>query len=152
MPTTTTTRTSLRPYLIVDGAAAAIDFYREAFGAVETFRLDMPDGRVGHAELEIDGAAFDLADEYPEMGYLGPISVGSTTVTLHLEVPDVDAFAATAVEAGATLERPPSDQFHGNRSATIVDPFGHRWSVQTRIEDVSIDEMRRRLDELEDEG
>jgi PhnB protein len=144
-----TTTMAITPYLILDDADAAIAFYAAAFGAVETFRLDMPDGRVGHAELSIGGAEIALADEYPEWGLLGPIARGGTTVTLQLEVPDVDEVVAAAVAAGATLERPVADQFHGNRVGTVIDPFGHRWSVRTHLEDVPLDEMRRRLDELE---
>jgi len=147
-----TTTMAITPYLIVDGAAAAIDFYRAAFGAVETFRLDMPDGRVGHAELSFGGAEIALADEYPEWGLLGPIARGGTTVTLQLDVPDVDEVVATAAAAGATIERPAADQFHGSRVGTVIDPFGHRWSVRTHIEDVPVDEMRRRLAELEGDG
>ena len=150
MTTTQITTTRITPYLIVAGAAEAIDFYREAFGLVETFRLDMPDGRVGHAELGGGGAEIALADEYPEHGIVGPASLGGTTVTLQLVVPDVDAVVAAAVAAGASLEREVADQFHGNRSGTVIDPFGHRWSVQTPIEEVSIEEMRRRLAELDD--
>lgn len=140
------------PYLIVAGAADAIDFYQSAFGAVETLRLDMPDGRIGHAELRILGAEIALADEYPEMDYLGPDTRGGSSLSLQLFVPDVDAFVARAVAAGALLERPVADQFYGSRVGTIVDPFGHRWQVMTPVEEVSPDEMRRRLATLDDEA
>ncbi|MGZ4758970.1 MAG: VOC family protein [Acidimicrobiales bacterium] len=148
-PTPTAVSTQLVPYLVVDGATAAIEFYVAAFGAVETMRLMQPDGRVGHAELTIGTAALMLADEFPEMGILGPAARGGTSVSLHLVVPDVDATVAAALEAGATLERPVADQFYGNRSGIVVDPFGHRWIVQTPIEEISAEEMQRRLDELD---
>jgi PhnB protein len=120
-----------------------------AFGAVETMRLMQPDGRVGHAELRIGPAGIMLADEFPEYGFTGPLARGGTSVSLHLVVPDVDATVAAAVAAGATLEREVADQFYGSRSGAIIDPFGHRWIVQTPIEDVSVEEMQRRLDELD---
>jgi PhnB protein len=149
-PSTVTTR--LEPYLIVDGAAAALDFYAAAFGAVERMRLMQPDGRVGHAEIDIDGAPVALADEFPEHGLVGPLARGGTSVSLHLVVPDVDATVAAAVEAGATLEREVGDQFHGNRNGTIIDPFGHRWTIQTPIEELSVEELQRRLTELGDDA
>ncbi len=144
----TSVMTDLEPYLIVADAAAAIDFYVAVFGAVETMRLMQPDGRVGHAELRIGSAGLMLADEFPEFDNLGPLALGGTAVSLHLVVPDVDATVAAAVEAGATLQRPVADEFYGSRSGTIIDPFGHRWNVQTPIEEVSTEEMQRRLDEL----
>jgi PhnB protein len=144
--------TALEPYLVVAGAAAAIDFYVAAFGAVETMRLMQPDGRVGHAELRIGTSGIMLADEFPEYGFAGPLARGGTSVSLHLVVPDVDATVAAAVAAGATLEREVSDQFYGSRSGTIIDPFGHRWIVQTPVEEVSVEEMQRRLDELDGES
>jgi PhnB protein len=143
-PTETSVATVLTPYLSVRDAAAAIDFYRRAFGAVETFRFDDTDGRIGHAELQIGGAALHLADEYPEAGHLGPLSIGGSPVLLALEVPDVDAVVARAVAEGATLVREVADQFYGDRSGQIVDPFGHRWSVTTRGEPLSLEEMQRR--------
>ena len=156
LDTTTPTATSeatttIVPYLIVAGAADAIEFYRAAFGAEVTMRLDMPDGRVGHAELDILGAEIALADEYPEQSIVGPASLGGTSVTLRIVVPDVDAFVATAAEAGATVEREVADQFYGSRAGTLIDPFGHRWNVQTPIEDVSVDEMQRRLDAFDED-
>jgi uncharacterized glyoxalase superfamily protein PhnB len=121
------------PYLIVADAPAALAFYAEAFGAEETSRIVMDDGRVGHAELTIGGARFMLADEFPELGHEGPLARGGTTVSIHLDVDDVDAAYASAVAAGATSEREPADQFHGNRNAVVVDPAGHRWMLSTPL-------------------
>ena len=134
----------LTPYLSVRGAADAIDFYRRAFDAVETFRFDDTDGRIGHAELQIDGAALHLADEYPEAGHVGPETLGGSSVVLSLVVSDVDAVVARAVAAGATIVREVADQFYGDRSGQIVDPFGHRWSISTPGEAMSLEEMHRR--------
>lgn len=124
---------ALTPYLAVAGAAEAIDFYRAAFGAIETTRFVGDDGRIGHAELTIGTAKVILADEFPEMDLLGPTSRGGTTVSLHLEVVDVDFTHRQAVAAGASSLREPADQGHGNRNATIVDPFGHRWMLSQPI-------------------
>jgi PhnB protein len=134
------------PYLIVRGAPAAIEFYRKAFGAKELFRLKEPSGKVGHAELEIDGAHFMLADEYPDFGALSPVSVGGTPVSIHLYVANVDEVLKSAADAGATVLRPLRDEFFGDRTATLTDPFGHRWHLATRKEDVSPEEMQRRMD------
>jgi PhnB protein len=132
------------PYLLTREAAKAIDFYRRAFGAEEQFRLD--DGaRIGHAELLIGRARFMLADEYPEQSCVGPATLGGTSVSMMVYVADVDAFAARAVAAGATLERPIKDEFYGARVAWLKDPFGHRWSFASRSEDVSPEEMKRRM-------
>ena len=141
----------LQPYLSVADAAAAIDFYVAVFGAVEVMRLTQPDGRIGHAELRIGSSGIMLADEFPDMGFVGPLVRGGTSVSLHLSVPDVDATVAAAVDAGATLERAVVDEFYGQRSGTILDPFGHRWMIQTPIEEVSAEEMQRRLSELSDD-
>lgn len=119
-------RSSLTPYLGVRGAAEAIDWYRDLFGAVETTRFVGDDGRVGHAELTIGEVRIMLADEYPEIGANSPATLGGTTVTLHMEVVDVDYSYQRAVDAGANADRSPADQGHGNRNATITDPFGHR--------------------------
>jgi len=140
--------TLIVPYLHVKGAARAIDFYRQAFGAEEALRLSEPEGRIGHAEIQIGGARIMLSDEYPEHGILGPRSLGGTTVALHLTVPDVDAFAEQAVAAGAKLTRPIQDQFYGERTCKLEDPFGHVWHVVTHIEDVSAEEMQRRYEAL----
>ena len=136
--------TSVIPYLIVDGAAKAIDFYKHAFGAIERFRIGSPGGRVGHAELTIGGSLIMLADEHPEMGAVAPPTVGGTPVGLHLYVEDVDAVAAKALAAGATLKRPVENQFYGDRLGSIVDPFGHLWHISTHVEDVSPEEIGRR--------
>src|ERR1700712_2669370 len=136
------------PYLHVQGAARAIEFYTHAFGATEVLRLSEPDGRIGHAEIQIEGARIMLADEYPEHGILGPQSLGGTSVGLHLTVPDVDALAERAVAAGATLAKPIRDEFYGERGGKLVDPFGHVWHVMTPIEEVSAEEMQRRYDAL----
>jgi PhnB protein len=136
------------PYLCCRNAAAAIDFYREAFGAVEITRLQEPGGRIGHAEISIFNTPIMLADEYPELNILGPESLGGTGVMIHLEVDDVDAFAQRAVAAGARVIRPVEDQFYGDRSGKLADPFGHQWMVSTHKEDVSNEEMKRRFDSL----
>jgi len=128
------TMAPLTPYLAVAGAAAAIDWYREVLGAIETTRFVGDDGRVGHAEMTIGTSRIMLADEFPEIDVVGPRSVGGTTVALHLEVVDVDYTYERAVAAGAEGQRPPADQGHGNRNATILDPFGHRWMVSQPIE------------------
>lgn len=132
-------------YLIVKGAARALDFYRRALGATEIYRLAEPSGRIGHAEFRIGGSTLMLADEYPDWGALSPASLGGTPVKLHLRVDDVDAFMKRAVAAGATELRAPKDEFFGERSGMLADPFGHQWHVSTRIEDVSPEEMQRRF-------
>ncbi len=124
---------ALVPYLAVAGAAEAIDWYRDVLGAIETTRFVGDDGRVGHAELTIGTAKIMLADEFPEMDVVGPSTLGGTTVALHLEVVDVDYSHQRAVAAGATSVREPADQGHGNRNATILDPFGHRWMLSQVI-------------------
>jgi uncharacterized glyoxalase superfamily protein PhnB len=140
----------LRPYLTLVGADAAIAFYAEAFGAVVVgdgvFRD--ADGRIGHAELDIDGAGFYLADAYPEYGNIAPDPAAGHSVALHLEVADTDATVARAVAAGATIVRPPEDQAYGARSATLLDPFGHRWSIMGPLgTPMSDDEVRRSMAE-----
>jgi uncharacterized glyoxalase superfamily protein PhnB len=135
---------ALSVYLCVRGAPAAIDFYRDAFGAIETMRMTGDDGRVGHAEITLEGMTVMLADEHPEIGVVSPETLGGTPVSLYLHVADVDATYARAVAAGATGERPPADQFHGNRNASLRDPFGHRWMLTQPVEAVSAEEMARR--------
>ncbi|ABS25858.1 VOC family protein [Anaeromyxobacter sp. Fw109-5] len=135
---------SITPYLIVKGAAKAIDFYVAAFGATELFRMARPDGRVGHAEIRIGDSVVMLADEHPEMGARSPQTIGGTPLSLLLYVPDVDAVVARAVAAGAQLTRPVADQFYGDRSGILTDPFGHSWFVSTHVEDVPPDELERR--------
>lgn len=139
---------TLSPYIIVRDAAAAIAFYQRAFGATEELRLTDPNGRIGHAEIRIGTSAVMLADEHPEFGALSPATLGGSPVKLHLTVADADAAAARAVEAGATLLRPVQDQFHGNRSGMVVDPFGHSWFLSAELEPVSPEEMQRRYDKL----
>lgn len=131
------------PYLMVDGAADAIDFYGRAFGAEERYRMAMPDGKIGHAEVVIGGAVVYLADAPDDMpGEAGnPRKLGGTSVLLHRYVVDVDAVVATAEAAGATVLRAPEDQFYGDRAAVVADPWGHQWSLHTHIRDVSPEEM-----------
>jgi uncharacterized glyoxalase superfamily protein PhnB len=136
------------PYLRVNGAAKAVEFYKAAFGVTEKFRLVEPSGRVGHVELQFGPAIVMLSDEYPEMGLRGPVSIGGTSVTVHLHVEDADAALARAVAAGATLIRPASDAFYGERSGTVRDPFGHEWMLGHSIEEVSPEEMQRRYTAL----
>lgn len=136
------------PYLIVRDAARAIEFYTQAFGAKETMRLSGPEGKVGHAEMQVGSGAFMLADEHPQMGRLSPQHYGGTTVSMLFYVDDVDAQVAIAVAAGANLMRPVQDQFYGDRSGTMTDPFGHIWTIATHIEDVTPEEMHRRAAEL----
>lgn len=133
------------PHLSVRNGAKAIEFYKRAFGATETMRLEEPSGRLGHAELEIGGACFMLADEYPEVDSIGPETLGGTSVCLNVHVEDVDALAERAIAAGATLLRPIADQFYGERVALLKDPFGHKWTFASRIEEVSPEEMQRRF-------
>jgi PhnB protein len=133
---------SVTPYLIIKGAAAAIDFYKKAFGAAEVFRMPDASGKlVGHAEIKIGDSHIMLADEYPDMGYRSPQSLGGTPVSILLYVDDVDATIPRAVAAGAKLVQPIKDQFYGDRSGTLHDPFGHVWTVATHKKDVSPEEM-----------
>jgi PhnB protein len=135
---------AVTPYLIARNASAAIEFYKKAFGAEEVYRMAMPDGRVGHAEIRVGGAVVMLADEFPERGILSPAALGGTPVSLVLYVADADADAARAVAAGATVKRPVKDQFYGDRSGTFEDPFGHVWTIATRKENLSPEEIERR--------
>jgi PhnB protein len=134
----------MTPYLAIDGAAAAIEFYKKAFGATERMRMEAPGGKIGHAEIDIAGGVIMLADEYPDIEFRGPQSRGGTTVIIHVYVTDVDAFCDRAVRAGATLVRAVADQFYGDRSGQLRDPYGHMWSIATHTEDVAPDEMARR--------
>jgi PhnB protein len=136
----------------VHDAAAAIEFYKQAFGAKELTRLAEPSGRIGHAEIQIGDAAIMLADEYPELDVRSPRSIGGTPVTIFIYVPDVDAVAQRSVAAGAKLVGPVKDEFYGDRTGTMVDPFGHRWMIATRREDLSHGEIERRYDALLKEG
>ena len=135
---------TITPYLIVTGAASAIEFYKHAFGAKEVMRIPHPDGRIGHAELQLGDSRIMLADEFPEMGARSPMSLGGTPVSILLYVEDVDAVATRALAAGAKMLRPVKDQFYGDRTGTLNDPFGHQWTIATHKEDVSADEIRKR--------
>ena len=138
----------ITPYLSIAGAAAAIDFYKKAFGAKERMRMESGPGRIGHAELEIGDSVVMLADEHPEMDFLGPKTRGGTSVTLHMYVKDVDAVFAQAVKAGARVTRPVKDEFYGDRTGSLEDPFGHVWHVATHKEELSDAEIRRRMDAM----
>lgn len=136
---------SITPYLMIKGAAAALDFYKKVFGAVELSRMIDPNGnRVGHAEIKIGDSPIMLADEYPEMNHVGPATLGGTPVGILLYVADCDAVFERAVAAGAKPIKPLQDQFYGDRSGTVLDPFGHMWTISTHKEDISPEEMERR--------
>lgn len=132
------------PYLIVERADEAIEFYRSVFGATERVRMPAPGGKVGHAELEIGDSLLMLADAFPEMGQRSPTAIGGSPVTISVYVEDVDRVYNAAIEAGATSVSPVQDQFYGDRSAQFEDPFGHRWNVATHVEDVPPEEMHKR--------
>ena len=139
-------------YLSVDGASDAIDFYTRAFGATEIFRLPMDDGRLGHAEIRIGDTRVLLADEYPEMNILGPKARGGPTCSfaIMVESPEaLEAIWAQALAAGATVEREIEDQFYGHRMGQLLDPYGHKWSINAVVEEVSPDEMRRRMEGMD---
>lgn len=135
------------PYLHVSAAAAAIDFYSSVLGAQERMRMPAPGGKIGHAEVEIGESIIMLADEFPDMDVRGPKAIGGTPVTLHVYVDDVDAVFDAALAAGATSVRAVENQFYGDRVGQFEDPFGHRWSVATHVEDVPPHEMERRMAE-----
>ena len=135
---------SVTPYLICDRAADAIEYYKKAFGATELFRMDH-EGKVGHAELKIGDSPIMLADEYPQMGYRSPKALGGTPVSIMIYVEDVDSVYQQAIDAGATEVKPLQDQFYGDRSGTLTDPFGHVWTIATHKEDVTMEEMNRRM-------
>lgn len=145
---------TLTPYINVKGAIEAIEFYKKAFGAREVGRITMPDGSIGHAELEIGDSKFMLAEENPQWQNLSPATIGDSPVCLCLYVEDVDAVFARALEAGATItgEMDVKDQFYGDRAGSLTDPFGHKWSVMTHIEDVSYEEMQRRMNAMFEEN
>jgi len=140
------------PYLCVDGASAAIEFYERVFGAKERARMAQPDGKVGHAELEFGDSVVMLSDEYPEMGVRSPKAIGGTPVIMSVYVEDVDDVFKRALGAGATTVRDVKDQFYGDRTGQFEDPFGHQWSVATHVEDVAPDEMERRAAEAMHQG
>jgi PhnB protein len=136
------------PYLIVKNAAKAIEFYKSVFGAREKFRMADAQGRVGHAELGIGGSIVMMADEHPQKGFVGPQTLGGTPVSMLLYVPNVDEVTRRAVDAGAKVMTPVQDQFYGDRTGTVQDPFGHVWTIATHKEDVSPEEMKRRADAM----
>lgn len=138
------------PYLMIDGAAAAIDFYKEAFGATESYRLAMPDGQIGHAEIVVNGAIVYLADAPDDMdgNAANPRKLGGTSIMLHQYVEDVDHSTTRATAAGAELLRPPTDQFYGDRAALVEDPFGHMWSFHTHIRDVAPEEIEAAMESM----
>jgi PhnB protein len=135
---------SVTPYLIIQGAAAALSFYEKAFGATELFRMPNPDGKIGHAEIKIGDSVIMLADEHPERGYRGPQSLGGTSVSLMVYVEQVDQVFKQALAAGAKELQPVTNQFYGDRSGTLTDPFGHLWTIATHVEDVPPEELERR--------
>jgi len=136
---------TVAPYLAIKNAAAALEFYKQGFGAVETYKLIVPDGRVGHAEIRLGDSLIMLSDEFPEFGGKAPEALGGSPVSIHLYVEDVDAFVKKAVAAGARELKPVANQFYGDRSGQLQDPFGHLWWVATHKEDVASDEMQRRV-------
>ena len=138
---------SVTPYLVIDGAAAAIDFYKEALGAIEVLRMEMG-GKVGHAEIKIGDSHVMLSDEWPDMNLLGPKKRGGATASLMIYLPDVDQAFARALAAGAVQERPVEDQFWGDRMGTAIDPYGHRWTLATHVKDVSEEDMRKHMEAM----
>ena len=135
-------------YLHLENAAEAIEFYTKAFGAKEKFRLTEPSGRIGHAELDFDGTTVMVSDEFPEYGIKGPRALGGSAVSIHIHVDDADEAIRRAAAAGAKIEMEPQDQFYGERSGVVRDPFGHCWNIGHSLEDVSHDEMQRRYTEM----
>jgi PhnB protein len=135
---------TVTPYLIIKGASDAIDYYKKAFGATELFRMDH-EGKVGHAEIKIGDSPIMLADESPQLGYTSPTTLGGTPVSIMIYVDDVDEIFKQAIAAGGKSEKPVQDQFYGDRSGTLKDPFGHVWHVATHKEDVSPEEMEKRM-------
>jgi PhnB protein len=140
---------SITPYLIVKGGAAAIEFYKKAFGAAEVMRIPGPDGKVGHAEIRIGDSVVMLADEHLEMGAKSPQTIGGSPVSILLYVEDVDAVVRKAVAAGAKIQRPVEDKFYGDRMGTVDDPYGHVWHVATHTENVTPEEMKKRAAQFE---
>jgi PhnB protein len=136
-------QSTLTPYLSLKDTSAAIAFYKKAFGAKESFRLTAPSGKIGHAEIAIGDALMMLSDEAPDFGHMSAQTLGGSPILLHLYVADVDAFVATAIKGGATLLRPVKDEFYGDRTGQIADPFGYKWMIATRKKQLSPDEMQR---------
>lgn len=143
---------AITPYLVVEGAGRAIDFYKDIFGATERMRMMGPQGRVGHAELSIGGSLLMLTDACPEMKIFAPASGGGPPVGMHLYIEDVDAVVARVVAAGAKIEREVVTTFYGDRTGSIMDPFGHHWHVATHVEDVSPEEIQRRMAAMKPAG
>jgi PhnB protein len=141
-------REGAAPYLCVNDGAAAIEFYKKAFGATEVYRLADPAGKIAHAEIRIGRAVIMLADEYPEMGHRSPQSLGGTPVKIHFYVEDVDAVVSQAYDAGAKILRPVNDEFYGDRNGSVEDPFGHIWFIATRKEDLTPEEIQKRAAKL----
>ncbi len=135
---------SVTPYLSIKGAAKAIDYYKQVFGATELFRMAAPDGKIGHAEIKIGNSPIMLADEFPEMEFVSPQTLGGSPIGLMIYVDDVDTMFNQAISAGATEVKPLQDQFYGDRSGTLKDPFGHVWTVATHVEDVAPEELQKR--------
>jgi len=135
---------TVTPYLYIRGAASAIDFYKNIFGATEIVRMPGPNGQIMHAELRIGDSVIMLADENPQMGALSPQSIGGVSSAFYVYLANVDAVVQKAVAVGAKLDRPVKDQFYGDRSGTVIDPFGHKWSIATHVEDVSPEEIGKR--------
>ncbi len=140
------------PYLIINGAADAIEFYKQAFDAAEVMRLPGPGGKLGHAEIQIGDSRIMLADEVPEMGFQGPKALGGSPVSICLYVEDVDSLFQQAVDAGGKQLRPVQDQFYGDRSGTLEDPFGHVWTIATHKEDLTQEEVEKRMQSMQGQG
>ena len=136
---------SVTPYLVIKGAAEALEFYKSVFGATELMRFDGPNGTLAHAEIKIGNSPIMISDEWPDMGFRGPKSIGGSPVGIMIYVEDADAMFAKAVAAGGTVTKPLQDQFYGDRSGSITDPWGHMWTIATHIEDVSPEEIERRM-------
>ena len=139
---------TVSPYLIVNDAARAIEFYKNAFGAKQLFRMDGPDGTVAHAEIEIGDSRIMLGNEMPTMGYRSATTIGGSPVSLYVYLPDCDGVVQRAVSAGAQLKRPVADQFYGDRNGTVHDPFGHVWTIATHVEDVSPKDLEERMKQM----
>ncbi|HEU4365664.1 MAG TPA: VOC family protein [Candidatus Krumholzibacteria bacterium] len=139
---------TVTPYLIVKGASRALEFYKKAFGAEQLLRMDGPGGSVMHAEVKIGDSRVMLADEFPEMGYVAPQSAAGNSLSLHLYVEDVDARFKRAIDAGGKVKRDVRDEFYGDRTGTLADPFGHVWTLSSHKEDVPEAELRRRMEEM----
>jgi PhnB protein len=143
---------SVTPYLCLSDASAALDFYQKAFGATELFRFNGPDGKIAHAEMKIGNSILMLSGEYPEMGFRSPLTLGGSPIGLMIYVEDVDTFAEKALAAGATLDKPIENKFYGDRSGTLKDPFGYSWHVSTHVEDVSPEELEKRMSQIPECG